>query len=527
MSLLKSNFIIMLFTAFLFSPAQADSLILNGSAVFTHLARDHYIGGLYLPAPNDDPDYILSASTAKRMQIVVKVPTWSPRRWSQIWQNNIAINNDSLSSDQSVQQALMTFTSFPRQDIKAGDEIIVDYTPNGNSRVLLNGDLVLEVAGTEFFNYMINTWIGKLPPTREFRQNILGQGTANQEQEDQLLNHKTQRAGLFSGWVAAEQAAIKAEQERINQARQAAAAELQKQRAEEAARQQELKRQAELKRQEELKLQQAQTAAKAVTPATAEAERLAKQRADQQRKQQAAQAQKPKAQAAVSSAKTKENEQQYHLNMLQWQLQRQIQATVTYPAWAKQFGQESLVELDLQVNRQQEVSNLKVRNDNTPDLLANEVKRAIAVAAPKTAIPSELAGDSWPVSVSYLFSLQNKPQPEVAMPVAPESIVKSSSSVSAKDLEAEYVQTQLERVTGNVQYPPGARILKKEGKVVVEFDIGKDGKVIEIRDLESSRHRELNQAITAAVKGSEPYPPLPIALKKEKLTLTLDYLFKL
>src|SRR5690554_7799659 len=81
------------------------------------------------------------------MQIVVTVPSWSPRRWSQIWQNNIAINNDNFSQDPAVQQALMTFTSFPRSDIKAGDEIVIDYQPGGNSRILLNNDLVVEASG--------------------------------------------------------------------------------------------------------------------------------------------------------------------------------------------------------------------------------------------------------------------------------------------------------------------------------------------------------------------------------------------
>src|SRR5690554_6727220 len=523
MSPLKFKLTLLLLTVFCISSVQADSLVLNGSAVYSDLNRDLYLGGLYLPKASDDPDYIFSADTAKRMQIVVSVPSWSPRRWSQIWQNIIAINNDSFSANESVQQALMTFTSFPRQDIRAGDEIVIDYQANGNSRVLLNGDLVLEAPGTEFFNYMVNTWIGKLPPTREFRQNILGQEKPNESQKETLLNHRTQRAGLFSGWIAAEKAALKAEQDRIEQAR-IAAEQQQRQRNAEAARQAELKRQQELAQQQELR------AKESIQP-TAEEKRLAQQRAEQQRQQQAqaaaAQAKKLKSQGQTNTAKALEDEQLYHLNMLQWQLQRQLQAAVSYPAWAKQFGQEGLVELDLQVNRQQEVSKLQARNDGASDLLVNEVKRAVAVAAAKTTIPADLAGDSWPVSVSYLFSLQNKPQPEVAMPKAPTSLQKAKAPVSSKELEAEYVQAELERIAANVQYPPGARILKKQGKVIVEFDISKEGKVLEIREVESSRHRELNQALQAAVKGSEPYPPLPLALKKEKLTLTLDYDFKL
>lgn len=523
MRLFRFKLIFILLSLFCLPSVQADSLILNGSAVYSHLTRDLYLGGLYLPTVSDDPDYITSAATAKRMQIIVSVSSWSPRRWSQIWQNNIAINNDSFDADANTQQALMTFTSFPREDIKAGDEIVIDYQPNGNSRVLLNGDLVLEVPGTAFFNYMVNTWIGKLPPTRDFRQRILGQEPINEDQKNSLVNHRLQRAGLFSGWVAAEKAAIKAEQVRIAEARAAAAAEKkQLQRSAEAARQAELQRQQQLKAQQSTQSQQAEQA---------KAERLAKQRAEQQRKEQeqaiAAQAKKLQSQGKKNSSKALAEEQRYYLSMLQWQLQRQTQASVTYPAWAKQFGQEGLVELDFRVNRAKEVSNMQARNDGASDLLVNEVKRAVTAAALQASIPADLAGDDWPVSVSYLFSLKGAAQAELTMPKTPASLQKSKASTNSKELEANYISTELERIAENVKYPPGARILKKSGKVIVEFDVSKDGKVLAIRDKESSRHRELNQAIHAAVKGSEPYPPLPIGVKKEQLTLTLDYDFKL
>src|SRR5690554_8172845 len=79
-----------------------------------------------------------------------------------------------------------SFTSFPRSDIKAGDEIVIDYQPGGNSRILLNNDLVVEASGTTLFNYLVNTWIGKLPPTREFRNQILGQEASSDSHKETL-----------------------------------------------------------------------------------------------------------------------------------------------------------------------------------------------------------------------------------------------------------------------------------------------------------------------------------------------------
>ena len=76
MSWFKSKFTVLLLSLFVLSTAHADNLVLNGSAVFKHLTRDQYIGGLYLPQASEDINYILSDSTTKRMQIVVTVPSW-------------------------------------------------------------------------------------------------------------------------------------------------------------------------------------------------------------------------------------------------------------------------------------------------------------------------------------------------------------------------------------------------------------------------------------------------------------------
>src|SRR5690554_961890 len=160
--LLCAAFIATLVISFSPAYATADSLVLNGSASYVQLTRDYYLGGLYLPQKSDDPNYIHSPSIAKRMQMIIQIPAWSPRRWSQVWQNNIAINNENLSPSPQMQQALMQFTSFPKAELRAGDEVVIDFQPNGNSRVLLNGETVLEVPGSEFFNYMVNTWIGSL-----------------------------------------------------------------------------------------------------------------------------------------------------------------------------------------------------------------------------------------------------------------------------------------------------------------------------------------------------------------------------
>lgn len=512
-----------------FSQLQAAELVLNGSASYYYLTREYYVAGLYLPAPEQNPDAILSPSTAKRMQLIVSTERWSPRKWAQQWQNNISINND-LSGDTQLQQAVMEFTQFPRDDLQRDDEISIEYQPGGNTRVLLNREAVIESSGVELFNYLLNTWIGKLPPSREFRQQILQQDNSAAAEKNRrlLLTHEipAARKQLYSGWLNAEQAkrereqqmALKAEQEaekaaqQAEQQRQAEARRLAEERAaREAA--EKLARQ----RAEQLRLAQA-------TAIKAQAERLAKASRQPASNKNAASANNTGSKSAAVLAA----EQDYYLQQLQWQLQRQLEAEVSYPAWAKQFAQEGLVEMDLELNRTGEAFNLRPRDENVAKLLITEVQRAVQSAAGKIRISDDLEGQQWPLSVRYLFSLQGAEQQPLTMPQPPKSLqVKKAPPAQQEQLSQSYEEVQRERILSAVEYPKAAQILKKRGLIELQVEILRDGKLGEIKELSNNRHRELTQALINAVKQSAPFPPLPAGLAASGLKFKVSYDFKL
>lgn len=522
-------------------PARSADLMLNGSAVYQQLTRDFYLAGLYLPKASDDPSYILASSTAKRMQLVVTINRWSPRKWAGQWQNNISINNDIASASPSLQNALMEFTQFPRDDLSEGDEIIIDYQPAGNTRVLLNGDLVLETPGTDLFNFLLNTWIGKLPPSREFRHQILTQ--ADETVRLKLSRHQVRgdRKGIYAGWIASERAAAErirlAEQARAQAKAQAIADEQKRQQQEQlhARQEAEARAQEEEHKRAEAEKQRAEEARLAA--ARNEAEKQAAERAKALRA----------AQAAAASAQAKElvgstsnalgerktaavlaGEQRYFLELLQWQLQRLTTAEVSYPAWARQFGKEGLAQVDFRLTRERKISDLQVRNEQTPDLLTAELERALAAAAPQVEIPPELNGSEWPLSVSYLFDLQGQAQAQKAMPEAPASL-KTGPLPPAEQEAArqEYRDLVASAVNARVEYPAAARILKKQDTVQLELDIQADGSVADVRQPKPSPHRELNDALRDAVQKAQPFPPLPDGLPDKVLTVIITHEFRL
>ncbi len=179
--------------------------------------------------------------------------------------------------------------------------------------------------------------------------------------------------------------------------------------------------------------------------------------------QRLAKAQKPaSSKSTAKSTDTLAAEQDYDLQQQQWQLQCQLEAEVSYPAWAKQFAQEGLVEMDLELNRAGEPFNLCARDDSTPKLLISEIQRA----ASKIRINSDLEGQQWPLSVRYRFSLQGGKQPDLAMPQPPESLqVKEISPAQQGQLRQSYEEVQRERILSAVEYPKAAQILKKKSLV--------------------------------------------------------------
>ena len=528
--------------------ARADDLVLNGAAVFSQLSRDYYLGGLWLPQRSSSPDYITSADTARRMQLVVLAEHWSPRNWSRLWQNNIFINNESGSLPADVQQGLMRFTRLLRDDLKQGDEIRIEYQPAGNTRVLLNREIVAASPGPALFNALLNTWIGQRPPSREFRRHILGEGdsAARQRYFQRLYNHPVplSRLSLFSAWQAAEEA------ERQAQARAAAA---EKRRIEQQRRQQRQQRaleaeqakQAEQARQEKRRAEQARAQAAAEQQAQEESIQAARDAAWRRYLQRQAALEEAQRQAAENQARhlvgqtsnvlgagkssdTLAQEQRYYLQLLQWRLQRATRQAVEYPGWARQFGEEGQAQIDFILSRDATVTDITPRDEQVADLLLAELGRAVKQAAASTGIPDELAGDQWPLSVSYHFSLSSDEQPSDAMPEAPPWLQrKILSPLRQEELAARYQQQLREQIIAAIRYPQAARILKKQGPVGLQLTIHADGRLQSVELTHPSAHRELNDALIRAVRDSAPFDPYPDGLSTEPMTLAIHSRFVL
>lgn len=181
------------------SSAQAE-LIMNGSSIYTDLGKDQFAAALYLETRQKNPSAANSMEGEKRMEVRV-LNNYSKRRWFNLWMQSISINNSRESFSESAQD-LMTLMQAAKSAPQKGDFIEYLSSPDQGTSMRFNGtELVAGLPG-EVFSLLLNTWIGAIPPTTSFKDEILGE-QRNPEAVDLLdrITTDPQRVNLAASWI--------------------------------------------------------------------------------------------------------------------------------------------------------------------------------------------------------------------------------------------------------------------------------------------------------------------------------------
>ncbi|MFY0642520.1 MAG: TonB family protein [Bermanella sp.] len=511
--LIKHLLCILLFTSIV---QVSFSLELNGIGSYTQLRKEFYIGALYLTEKSDDPNIILASGTSKRMALRVTTKRWSPRRWSLQWQNDIAINNTAQGGSELTNH-LLTFTGFLDDNLIKGDEITVDYISTVGTIIKINNVKIIETNTAELFNFLVNVWIGKLPPSGEFKDGILGKNSAESKallSSYNALSYDASRTQMVSSWITARENAILAKQREKALIKQAKLERAQKAR-------EKAKNEAEAAALQLAQQQAEKARAKTYKPP----KKIVKKKVITKKKKIASES--PKKSTSKSNTEiTAENK--YYLELYRWELIREIRNAVEYPTWAKKFGQKGDVTLNFLVNRQAEVSNIKGNNSDVSDLLVAEITRAILAVTPFILPPDALPGNSWSISITYIFDPKSDKQPYIKKPRRPDSLSNSKalSRAQYKAMLSKYIDDIKAMINDQIEYPVWAKNLNQKGKVEIDVVITEDGEISEIIDKDISRHETLNKEVRDAIRDSEPFPAIPSRLNIDSTTITIKHEFK-
>ena len=415
----KSQLFVRIFlfcVAFWFSAA-STALQLNGVAHYQELNNDYYVAALYAEEKQPNAEWWLNSDQEKKMVLLIQAQHWSARSWFKKWQNNLAINNALDTFSDSLQRTLTEFSRLPKGDLISGDQIDIHYIPNNGTRIVINGYQALHAPSSEVFTALVNTWIGKLPPSRLFKQQILSLSVsqdglvAQKRIEDHQISPVRQKA-IVDWYMTPEELAKqvaekrKREQEK-DQARKAELARIQAEKSLEVKlKALQEKRIAEQKRQERLALQKQK---EREHQQAQEEKRLALEKTKKE-KQLAEEKQKKTKRIALN--------QKYYKRFYEWQLQSAIRSHITYPEWARKFKEQGLIEARFKINRKGEVTTIHMPGD-TPSMLAAEMRQSINQVSGKIKPPRELLGQSWQFSVRHSFKFGSNKQAALVRPRKP------------------------------------------------------------------------------------------------------------
>lgn len=94
-------------------------------------------------------------------------------------------------------------------------------------------------------------------------------------------------------------------------------------------------------------------------------------------------------------------------------------------------------------------------------------------------------------------------------------------------LEESYRARVRQAVDERKHYPRMARRLELEGRVVVAFTVGAEGRLADLRLVESSGSELLDEAALEAVRQAAPFPPFPAGIERRQWDFILPLSFAL
>ncbi|NRB39933.1 MAG: TonB family protein [Pseudomonadales bacterium] len=384
------------------SLTQAE-LQLNGIAEYNQLRTSYYVAALYLQEKSANPKAIMASHSPAKMELSIITSKWRNRSFSTYVNSQFSINNSksitqkyaSVNSPVNVLAGLAQATP-----LLAGDVISIEYSQQGITVLSLNGQPFSSDQGKTLFNALLNMWIGKRPPSRQFKADILtladAEVTADTFEIYHLLSPKPKRLD-FAKTIAIGVTGFSAEAIKLDKSSQHSN---EQQKALDKAKTQALAEAAS----------QAEAEALAITAATAKdkADAIARAKASGQAamakavEEQAAEMEQERLAKAAEQARVKKSriENEYRQQKLAQQeialqqkraileyktaLRLKVTQKIRYPARAYELGQQGTVVLEITSNATGKVLSSKVHTQSPYKSLDKAAKKAGRKVKPET-----------------------------------------------------------------------------------------------------------------------------------------------
>lgn len=174
---------------------------LNGLSKYYSFNTEQFIASLYSSVPSDNPGELFELTKPTKMVIKFTVDEYTLRRFRSFWVESMAINS-SPALLKKYAHDLSYFTSLFRGSLFKGDTIDIAYNPEYGTQIRLNEHILGEIQSREFFKMLLATWIGDVPPSSNFRHDLLSPSRINDDLlvRFNAIQPRTERRNVASVW---------------------------------------------------------------------------------------------------------------------------------------------------------------------------------------------------------------------------------------------------------------------------------------------------------------------------------------
>ncbi len=392
-----------------------DELPLNGLAAFIQLRNEYYIGALYLESLSQDSGSAFNFSGRKRMDIRVTIDKWSQRSFAKQWNQLILINNEQERLEQFTDQ-ILAFTDLPKDDLLVGDTITIDMHPSKGTTIYLDGKKAIHTDDKEFFDILLNTWIGQRPPSSDFKNDILTLPTDQAGTEllvrYQALAPSNERSNKVAGWFKSQSSnkatatksanagvAPPSSDTTVTAKRETSTAKTSTNVAIAAVAVAAPSTKVEVTKPKLSAPAEPKPAAKPAPAPKPEPE------PEPPKKVAAKPAPAPVAKVETPKVSAKEAEQAKLLKAYSSNVLKLTYLNTQYPKRAMDFKQQGLVLLTVKINRKGKLIDIIETTTSEHKLLNNAARKAIKSTAPYPEVPNNLEGEEISVDLPFNFKL--------------------------------------------------------------------------------------------------------------------------
>ena len=156
--------------------AEAD---LNGVAAYSELGNELFIAALFAGQTGTSAQELINGSYPKRLELKILAKQGiTQRQFSRIWRESVAINN---TRDALIAQAenMVYFEELVRDRLESNDHLVIAYRPTSGVDVSLNSIVLGHIEDDAFFTLLLRSWIGPVPSSTGFRDDLLKANTAD------------------------------------------------------------------------------------------------------------------------------------------------------------------------------------------------------------------------------------------------------------------------------------------------------------------------------------------------------------